>query len=48
MARIERVGHVVLGVRNPRRFIALYTEALGMELVLFLDEPRSPPVERKG
>jgi catechol 2,3-dioxygenase len=32
------VGHVVLGVRDPKRSIAFYTEALGMELVKFLDE----------
>jgi len=38
MARIKRVGHVVLGVRDPQRSIRFYTEALGMELVKFLDE----------
>ena len=38
MAKIKRVGHVVLGVRDPERSIAFYTEALGMELVKFLDE----------
>lgn len=38
MARIKRVGHVVLGVRDPKRSIAFYTEVLGMELVKFLDE----------
>lgn len=38
MARIKRVGHVVLGVRDPQRSIAFYTGALGMELVKFLDE----------
>ena len=38
MAKIKKVGHVVLGVRDPRRSIKFYTEALGMELVQFLDE----------
>lgn len=38
MTRIKKVGHVVLGVRDPKRSIAFYTEALGMELVKFLDE----------
>jgi catechol 2,3-dioxygenase len=38
MTKIKRVGHVVLGVRDPKRSIAFYTEALGMELVKFLDE----------
>jgi catechol 2,3-dioxygenase len=38
MTRITKVGHVVLGVRDPKRSIAFYTEALGMELVKFLDE----------
>jgi catechol 2,3-dioxygenase len=38
MAKIKKVGHVVLGVRNPERSIAFYTGALGMELVKFLDE----------
>ena len=38
MAKIKRVGHVVLGVRDPARSITFYTEALGMELVKFLDE----------
>jgi catechol 2,3-dioxygenase len=38
MAKIKRVGHVVLGVRDPKRSISFYTEALGMELVKFLDE----------
>ena len=38
MARIKKVGHVVLGVRDPKRSIAFYTEVLGMELVKFLDE----------
>src|SRR5262245_7835633 len=38
MARIKKVGHVVLGVRDPARSIKFYTEALGMELVNVLDE----------
>lgn len=38
MVKINRVGHVVLGVRDPERAISFYTEALGMELVKFLDE----------
>src|SRR5215831_780549 len=38
MARIKKVGHVVLGVRDPARSIKFYTEALGMELVKVLDE----------
>jgi catechol 2,3-dioxygenase len=38
MAKIKRVGHVVLGVRDPQRSITFYTKALGMELVQFLDE----------
>jgi catechol 2,3-dioxygenase-like lactoylglutathione lyase family enzyme len=33
MARIRKVGHVVLGVRDPQRSIKFYTEALGMECV---------------
>ena len=37
MASIKKVGHVVLGVRDPERSIAFYTEVLGMELVKFLD-----------
>ncbi len=38
MAKIKKVGHVVLGVRDPRRSIEFYTRVLGMELVQFLDE----------
>jgi catechol 2,3-dioxygenase len=38
MAKIKRVGHVVLGIRDPQTSIKFYTEALGMELVKFLDE----------
>jgi catechol 2,3-dioxygenase len=38
MAKIKKVGHVVLGVRDPQRSIAFYTEVLGMELVKVLDE----------
>jgi catechol-2,3-dioxygenase len=38
MVNIRRAGHVVLGVRDPQRSIAFYTEVLGMELVTFLEE----------
>src|ERR671935_217285 len=38
MAKIKKVGHVVLGVRDPQRSVKFYTEALGMELVNVLDE----------
>src|SRR5262249_18584105 len=38
VAKIRRVGHVVLGVRDPQRSIEFYTKALGMELVQFLGE----------
>lgn len=38
MAKIKRVGHVVLGVRDPQRSIKFYTEALGMELVNVLED----------
>ena len=38
MAKIKKVGHVVLGVREPLRSIKFYTEALGMELVNVLEE----------
>lgn len=38
MAAIKKVGHVVLGVRDPQRSIKFYTEALGMELVNLLDD----------
>ncbi len=38
MATIKKVGHVVLGVRDPQRSIKFYTEALGMECVTFLDD----------
>jgi len=38
MAKIKRVGHVVLGVRDPQRSIKFYTETLGMELVNVLEE----------
>src|SRR5436190_13022775 len=35
---VKRAGHVVLGVRDPQRSITFYTEALGMELVTFLED----------
>ena len=38
MAEITGVRHAVLGVRDPQRSIAFYTESLGMELVCFLDD----------
>jgi catechol-2,3-dioxygenase len=38
MTQIKRVGHVVLGVRDPQRAIAFYKENLGMELVNFLPD----------
>ena len=37
MARISKVGHVVLGVRDPQKSIKFYTEALGMETVNVLE-----------
>lgn len=37
MARISKVGHVVLGVRDPQKSVRFYTEALGMEKVNLLD-----------
>ena len=33
MARIARVGHVVLNVKDTREAVAWYTNALGMELM---------------
>ena len=37
MARVSKVGHVVLGVRDPQASVKFYTEALGMEEVNLLD-----------
>jgi catechol 2,3-dioxygenase len=37
MARISKVGHVVLGVRDPQKSVKFYTEALGMEVVNVLE-----------
>jgi catechol-2,3-dioxygenase len=37
MARISKVGHVVLAVRDPQKSAKFYTEALGMEVVNLLD-----------
>jgi catechol-2,3-dioxygenase len=37
MARIRKVGHVVLGVRDTQVAAQFYTEALGMEVVNTLD-----------
>jgi len=36
VAKIRKVGHVVLGVRDPERSIKFYTGALGMQLVVAL------------
>ena len=36
MARVSKVGHVVLGVRDPQASVKFYTEALGMEEVNLL------------
>jgi catechol 2,3-dioxygenase-like lactoylglutathione lyase family enzyme len=33
MAKIKKVGHVVLGGRDAQRSFAFYPETLGMELV---------------
>ena len=38
MTKITGVRHAVLGVRDPQRSVAFYTEALGMELVTFLED----------
>jgi catechol 2,3-dioxygenase-like lactoylglutathione lyase family enzyme len=38
MAKINKVGHVVLGCRDPQASIKFYTENLGMELVQFNQE----------
>ena len=38
MAKINKVGHVVLGCRDPQASITFYTEKLGMELVQFNQE----------
>jgi catechol 2,3-dioxygenase len=38
MARINKVGHVVLAVRNPEASAKFYVEALGMELMRFMPE----------
>jgi len=37
-AKINKVGHVVLGCRDPQASIKFYTENLGMELVQFNQE----------
>ena len=37
MARVSKVGHVVLGVRDPQASVKFYTEALGMEEVNVID-----------
>ncbi len=38
MARVKKVAHVVLGVRDPERSVKFYTEVLGMRSVGFIDE----------
>ena len=38
MAKIKKVGHVVLGVRDSYRSSTFYTEALGMEVVNVIKE----------
>ena len=38
MARINKVGHVVLGVRDPKASMKFYNDALGMESVNFNEE----------
>src|SRR5215813_10988982 len=38
MAKITKVGHVVLGCRDPQASITYYTETPGMELVPFNQE----------
>jgi catechol 2,3-dioxygenase len=38
MTKITGVRHAVLGVRDAQRSVAFYTEALGMELVTFLED----------
>ncbi len=37
MVKINKVGHVVLGCRDPQASIKFYTEALGMELVNYFE-----------
>ena len=39
MAKIKKVGHVVLGVRDPARSVKFYTEVLGMKLLRTTDRP---------
>jgi catechol 2,3-dioxygenase len=38
MVSIKKVGHVVLGVRDPQRSVKFYTEVLGMRSVGFIDD----------
>jgi catechol 2,3-dioxygenase len=37
MARVKKVAHVVLAVRDPQRSIKFYTEALGMRSVGYVE-----------
>ena len=39
MAQINRVGHVVLAVRDPKASAQFYVEALGMELINYYSNP---------
>ena len=38
MARINKIGHVVLAVRDPEASAKFYVEALGMELMTFMPQ----------
>jgi catechol 2,3-dioxygenase len=38
VAKIKKVGHVVLGVRDAQRSIKFYTEGLGMECVNLMED----------
>ena len=38
MAKINKIAHVVLNVRDPETSVKFYTEALGMELMTFNKE----------
>jgi len=37
MANIKKIGHVVLGSRDPKRSMEWYRDALGMDVVHYLD-----------
>jgi catechol 2,3-dioxygenase len=38
MTKVLGIRHAVLGVRDPQRSIAFYTDVVGMELVTFLED----------